>query len=193
MGIGYDSSLWMLRQVPALSERFRVVLLDNRDAGRSSKATLPYTIADIADDVAGLLDALDIQRAHLLGLSLGGMIGLEFALRHAGRLNRLVLSGTGAAPARSAFDPIHAWSWVKANDATGEVFAGEQFAWLFSPAFLRNREAVQQTVAMLTSNPSSCPLAQTVSDLDIAHLHSTWHRPEPVIPRSLRSSGPRKP
>ena len=154
MGIGYDSSLWMLRQVPALSEQFRVVILDNRDAGRSSKATRPYTIADMADDVAGLLDALDIQRAHLLGLSMGGMIGLEFALRHAGRLNRLVLSGTGGAPARSAFDPIQTWSWVKANDATGEVFAGEQLTWLFSLAFLRNQEAVQQTVAMLTANPN---------------------------------------
>jgi 3-oxoadipate enol-lactonase len=154
MGIGYDSSLWMLQQVPALSKQFRVVILDNRDAGRSSRATRSYTIADMADDVAGLLNALDIQRAHLLGLSMGGMIGLEFALRHGDRLNRLVLSGSGAAPARSAFDPIHAWSWVKANDATGEVFAGEQFTRLFSTAFLRNKVAVQQTLAMLSSNPN---------------------------------------
>ena len=71
MGIGYDSSLWTLQQVPELSTRFRVVLLDNRDAGRSSRADHPYTIADMADDVAGLLDALDIHRTHLLGLSMG--------------------------------------------------------------------------------------------------------------------------
>lgn len=58
MGIGYDSSLWTLQQVPVLSTRFRVVLLDNRDAGRSSRADYPYTIADMADDVAGLLDAV---------------------------------------------------------------------------------------------------------------------------------------
>src|SRR4051795_7216179 len=64
MGIGYDSSLWTLQQVPVLSTRFRGVLLDNRDAGRSSRGGRPYAIADMADDLPGLLDALDIQRTH---------------------------------------------------------------------------------------------------------------------------------
>jgi 3-oxoadipate enol-lactonase len=153
MGIGYDSSLWTLAQVPALSTLFRVVIVDNRDAGRSAKASHPYSIADMADDLAGLLDALGIQRTHLLGLSMGGMIALEFALRHADRLDRLVLAGTGAAPARSAVDPIQIWSWVKANDTTGKVFGGQQFTSLFSTAFLRNPEAVQDTTALLASNP----------------------------------------
>jgi 3-oxoadipate enol-lactonase len=153
MGIGYDSSLWTLAQVPALSTQFRVVLMDNRDAGRSSKATHPYRIADMADDLAGLLDALGIQHSHLLGLSMGGLIAQEFALRHADRLDRLVLTGTGAAPARSAVDPIEIWSWVKANDPTGDVFGGQQFASLFSTAFLRNSDAVRDTAKMLASNP----------------------------------------
>ena len=96
MGIGYDSSLWTLAQVPALSTQFQVVLVDNRDAGRSSRASHPYRIADMADDLAGLLDALGIQRSHLLGLSMGGMIAQEFALRHADRLDRLVLDRDGS-------------------------------------------------------------------------------------------------
>jgi pimeloyl-ACP methyl ester carboxylesterase len=154
MGIGYDSSLWTLQQVPVLSTRFRVVLLDNRDAGRSSRADHPYTIADMADDVAGLLDGLGIQRTHLLGLSMGSMIGMEFALRHADRLDRLVLAGPAAAPARSAVDAISIWNWVKANDPSGEVFGGQQFTWLFSSAFLRNQDAVQETIAILASNPN---------------------------------------
>ena len=153
MGIGYDSSLWTLAQVPALSTKFRMVLVDNRDAGRSSKASQSYEIADMADDLAGLLDALGIPRTHLLGLSMGGMIAQEFALRHADRLDRLVLAGTGAAPARSAVDPIQVWNWVKANDATGEVFGGQQFVSLFSTAFLRNHEAVRDTAELLASNP----------------------------------------
>ena len=58
MGIGYDSSLWTtLAQVPALSTQFQVILVDNRDAGRSSNALQPYAIVDMADDLAGLLDA----------------------------------------------------------------------------------------------------------------------------------------
>ncbi len=153
MGIGYDSSLWMLQQVPVLSTSFRVVLLDNRDAGRSSRAERAYAIADMADDLAGVLDELDIRRTHLLGLSMGSMIGMEFALRHPERLDRLVLAGPGAAPARSAVDPISIWSWVKSHDPGGEVFGAQQFTWLFSSAFLRTPRAVQDTATMLAGNP----------------------------------------
>jgi pimeloyl-ACP methyl ester carboxylesterase len=153
MGIGYDSSLWTLAQVPALSTQFQVIMVDNRDAGRSSNATRPYSVADMADDLAGLLDGLGIQRSHLLGLSMGGMIALEFALRHPDRLDRLVLTGTGAAPARSAVDPIQIWTWVKANDATGKVFGGQQFVSLFSTAFLRNHLVVRDTAELLAGNP----------------------------------------
>ena len=154
MGIGYDSTLWTLAQVPALSQKFQVVIFDNRDAGRSSQATSAYTIADMADDTAGLMNALDIKKAHVCGLSMGGMITMELALRHPGRVDRMILTGTPGAPARAAFHPIMTWNWVKANDKTGEIFACQQFTWLFSSAFLRNRTAVQQTVAMLSSNPN---------------------------------------
>ena len=67
MGIGYDATLWTLAQVPGLSRMFRVVIFDNRDVGRSAAAAAPYTIADMADDVAALMDALDIRRATCLG------------------------------------------------------------------------------------------------------------------------------
>jgi pimeloyl-ACP methyl ester carboxylesterase len=130
-----------------------VIIFDNRDSGRSSQAEGDYTIADLADDVAGLMDALDLRRAHLLGLSMGGMISQQVALRHPDRLDRLVLTGCGAAPARSSFDPIRAWDWIKTHDGSGETFACEQFNWLFSTAFRRNRTAVQETLAMLSSNP----------------------------------------
>jgi pimeloyl-ACP methyl ester carboxylesterase len=154
MGIGYDSTLWTLAQVPALSKKFQVIIFDNRDAGRSSQATSAYTVADMADDTAALMDALSVPKAHVCGLSMGGMIAMEFALRHPGKLDRLILTGAPGAPARSVFHPIMVWNWVKANDTTGQIFATQQFSWLFSGAFLRNKEAVQQTVAMLSSNPN---------------------------------------
>lgn len=153
MGIGYDASLWLLQQVPALARHFRIIAFDNRDAGRSSRASAPYGIGDMADDLSGLLDALDVARAHVLGVSMGGMIAQEFALRHPGRLDRLVLCATAAATARSACDPIRVWSWVHSADADGAMFAEQQFVWLFSPRFLRDREAVAQTRALLASNP----------------------------------------
>lgn len=154
MGIGYDSSLWSLHQVPALSRRFQVIVLDNRDVGRSTKATGEYAIEDMADDVAGLLDALGIQRAHVLGLSMGALIAQEFAVRHPGRLNRLVLCGPDAAPARDVFHPIAVWQAVKESDRSGSVFVAQQFTWLFSAAFRRNATAVRQTIEFLSSNPN---------------------------------------
>jgi 3-oxoadipate enol-lactonase len=77
-----------------LSSDFRVIIPDNRDAGENDPETEPYTISDIADDVAGLLRALGIQRAHVLGGMWGGCIAQEFALRHADMLDRLVLVST---------------------------------------------------------------------------------------------------
>lgn len=154
MGIGYDSSLWMLHQVPALAREFQVVIFDNRDVGRSAGSGGPYTIADMADDVAGLMDALGLARAHVLGLSMGALIAQEFAVRHGHRLDRLVLSGPDAAPARQVFHPIAVWDWVKARDTGGAMFAAQQFAWLFSTAFLRNSAGVQQTIEFLSSNPN---------------------------------------
>jgi pimeloyl-ACP methyl ester carboxylesterase len=82
------------------------------------------------------------------------MIGMEFGLRHADRLDRLVLAGPAAAPARSVVDPISIWNWVKANDPGGEVFRGQQFTWLFSSTFLRNQQSAHETAALLASNPN---------------------------------------
>lgn len=152
MGIGYDSTLWGY-MAPPLAERFRVILMDNRDSGQSSRATTPYTIADMADDAVGVLDALDIERAHVAGTSMGGFIAQELAIRHPDRVDRLVLMATAAAPARAAADPIAAWRFVKNHDPTGQVFAGQQLAWLFSTPFLRNDEMVQATLEQLAANP----------------------------------------
>lgn len=154
MGIGFDATLWGLNQIPAFSSEFQVIAFDNRDAGRSSKATASYSIADMADDVAGLLDGLEINRAHLLGHSMGGMIALEFALRYPERVDKLVLTGTGAGTARAKFDPISVLSFVKQHDAEGLTFAAQQLVWFFSTDFLRNHQAVDDTLNLLGSNPN---------------------------------------
>jgi 3-oxoadipate enol-lactonase len=154
MGIGYDATLWGLYQVPFFSEHFQTIVFDNRDAGRSSYANDAYSIADMADDLAGLLDGLGIEKAHLLGISMGGMICQEFALRYPERLDKLVLTGTGAAPGRAKFDPITTWNYVKKHDTEGLMFAAQQFLWLFSESFRRNPAAVDQTLQMLADNPN---------------------------------------
>jgi pimeloyl-ACP methyl ester carboxylesterase len=153
-GIGSDATLWGLHQIPAFSSEFQVIAFDNRDSGRSSRATESYTIGDMAEDVVGHLDGLQIERAHLLGISMGGMIAQEFALRHPERLDRLVLAGTGAGTGRARFDPITLWSFVKQHDAEGFAFAAQQLVWIFSTDLLRNHQAVDEVLTFLGSNPN---------------------------------------
>jgi len=93
-GLGADTFLWF-RQTPELSKQFQVIVFDNRGAGESDKPEEPYTVKMFADDTAGLLKALGIARAHIIGASLGGLIAQEFALTYPQMVNRLVLASTG--------------------------------------------------------------------------------------------------
>ncbi|MEZ4372391.1 MAG: alpha/beta fold hydrolase [Polyangiaceae bacterium] len=81
-----------------LEDDFRLVLFDNRGMGRSEVPRPPYTTARMADDAAEVLRAAGVERAHVFGMSLGGMIAQELALRHTTRVDRLVLGCTRAGP-----------------------------------------------------------------------------------------------
>jgi 3-oxoadipate enol-lactonase len=91
--LGLDRRMWN-RQVPALAESFRVLAYDVRGHGRSDKPRGPYTLETLADDLHGLLDALGIETASLLGISLGGMIAQTFALAYPDKVDRLILADT---------------------------------------------------------------------------------------------------
>ncbi len=97
MGLAADSTAWMF-QVPDFAKRYRTVTFDNRGVGRSAKPPGPYTIHLMADDAAALLDALDIRRAYVLGVSMGGMIAQELAIRHPERVRGLILACTFPEP-----------------------------------------------------------------------------------------------
>src|SRR5215207_10050773 len=79
--IGTTLEMWDA-QARALSNRYRCLRYDTRGHGRSPVVDRPVTIEDLADDLAGLLDALGVERAHIVGLSLGGMTAQAFGARH---------------------------------------------------------------------------------------------------------------
>lgn len=83
-------------QVAALTKRFRVVRNDTRGHGRSPVPTGPYSLDDLVDDAVALLDRLEVRRAHVVGLSLGGMTAMRLAARHPDRVDRLALLCTTA-------------------------------------------------------------------------------------------------
>jgi pimeloyl-ACP methyl ester carboxylesterase len=82
--------------IDQLAARSRVIAFDNRGAGRSDKPDAPYSIELMAADALGVMDALDVTRADVLGISLGGRIALELARGHPERVERLILVSTSA-------------------------------------------------------------------------------------------------
>jgi len=92
---GVSGGTWSWEEsIEAWSPHFRVIVFDNIGAGRSSKPHRPYTIEEMADHAAAVLGAAEVKRAGVVGLSMGGMIAQELALRHSDRVHRLVLGCT---------------------------------------------------------------------------------------------------
>jgi len=86
---------WWYRQIPALTPHCRVLAFDNRGAGRTDKPKMEYSIRLFADDTAGLMDALGIGKAHVLGVSMGGYIAQELAINYPEKVKSLILGCTG--------------------------------------------------------------------------------------------------
>ncbi|WP_256840735.1 3-oxoadipate enol-lactonase [Ornithinimicrobium cryptoxanthini] len=165
--LGSNLSMWD-QQVDALAEHFRVVRYDTRGHGRSPVPDGPYSIDDLVDDVVALLDRLGVQRAHFVGLSLGGMTGMRLAARERDRVDRLALLCTGA-----AMPPAANWTTRAATvraQGTGAVAEAVVARW-FTDAF---REAQPEQIAhfeqMVAATPAEgyAGCCEVIAEMDLS-------------------------
>lgn len=148
--LGTNFAMWD-PQIPALSQKFRVLRYDMRGHGRSAVTPGPYSIEGLARDVLGLLDALKIERAHFCGLSVGGALGQWFGVNAANRFKSLTLSNTAA-----RIGTADGWNArIKTVQEGGMAFVADAVvARWFTEAFAKSSpEKVESTRQMLLHTP----------------------------------------
>jgi 3-oxoadipate enol-lactonase len=157
-------------QMQALTERYRVLRYDSRGHGRSEAPNGPYTIDMLAADGLGLLDALDIERAHFCGLSKGGMVGQVLGAKHGERLISLALCSTAChMPARELWQERIR---VATEQGMAALAEGVVERW-FTEAFRREPSiAVDRVRQMILDTPAHgyAGCCAAIRDMDLREL-----------------------
>lgn len=174
MGLAANTLAWTL-EVPALSQRHRTVIFDNRDVGRSSMADGPYEVSDMARDALALADALELESFHLLGVSLGGAISQEMALAAPERVRTLTLAVTWARSGAWARKLSDVWG-ARRQDATREQHIDELMLRTLSEEFFENTEAVAFLRRMMLSDPNPQPPEAFARQLAASSRHDARDR-----------------
>jgi len=138
MGLSGNTAHWGDPFVELLERDFEVIAYDHRGTGRSAPVSAPFTITDLADDAAALLDTLELDRVAVLGISMGGMVAQELALAHPDRVATLILGCTYAGGEGSTFtdqatierlaEPVMSGDRERATRAGWEVNVSKTYA-----------------------------------------------------------------
>ena len=150
---GYGGNLdgWdtLAPRVEKLSKNYKVITLDNRGTGRTSKPDGPYSVPIMADDIAGLLNNLSISKTHVLGSSMGGMIAQEVAIRHPEKVFKLVLVCTSPGgiaynhPKQSEVIKKLSWAYSPPDGRTMDNVMEEMMSIVYYPSyFTENKERI---------------------------------------------------
>jgi pimeloyl-ACP methyl ester carboxylesterase len=135
-GLGANVTGWD-SQLEPLSRHYQLIAFDNRGAGRSEKPDEAYSIHQMADDTAALMDELGVPAAHVFGMSMGGMIAQDMYHRHRARVKSLILSGTMAGGPMATFPDVKVFQQFVSNGATSMAEAiAEGLKLFYSEEFL---------------------------------------------------------
>ncbi|HXN86212.1 MAG TPA: alpha/beta fold hydrolase [Candidatus Binataceae bacterium] len=177
MGLGASSAAWDPELVADLAKSFRVVTFDNRGTGESDKPDIPYSIEMFADDAAGVLEHLQIPTAHIFGVSMGGMIAQEFALRHPKQTHTVTLGCTTAGGTNSVPPPPES---IKILTAPREGVSPEEVirrGWPlgYTPEYIRaHRADLEASIPRLLKHPT--PPFAFQRQLEGTYTLKTWDR-----------------
>jgi len=155
-GLGNDLSSWAL-QIPDLAKRYRVISFDNRGSGRTDAPDLPYSIRMMAEDTAGLMDALGIEKAHVLGVSMGGYITQELAIRHPDRVRSLVLATTSVGPYLLKISILQTWAREALAGMSPMTLFQIMLPFMFNDSCFEDPEVVEMAVGTIAGHSSTPP------------------------------------
>lgn len=177
MGMAGSCRGWHALQVPELAPHHRLILYDHRGVGESEDPGGAFSTADLADDLAAVLEALDVPRAHVLGAFMGGMAAQELALRHPERLERLVLVGCYARPDAKRRLLLEKWREMARTGTSAEVFLRERLLWTLQDETLEQADLIE---AMARSFPGQgaipIPADLLIRQCDACLGHDTLDR-----------------
>lgn len=163
-------------QIPAFAERYRALRFDNRGAGRTSAPDELYSMRQMADDTAALMDALGVQTAYVLGVSMGGMIAQELAINHPGRVRKLVLACTRAKPTnvrRMAAEVQRATRMSELGPQEREAYG---MPWGRTATFMQDQARVDAAIDLAGKDPYPMPAHAYVRQLEATMAHDTAYR-----------------
>jgi len=157
MGVGGSCQGWLPFQVPAFSKRRRVLIYDHRGVADSEDDGRPFTTADLAGDLVGLLDALEIERADLLGAFLGGMVAQHTALDRPERVARLGLVGTYARPDPKRRLLLEQWKQMVRADRSQDLLMRNRLLWTLRDETLDDTELVDAMIGFFRRDGPAAP------------------------------------
>jgi pimeloyl-ACP methyl ester carboxylesterase len=152
---GYSATmdLWPPEFLKNLSNQFEVIVFDNRGMGLTDAPAGNFSIEQLADDTAGLMDALEIEQAHVLGWSLGGSIAQELALEHPEKVNKLVLYASDFGVSKSVPPSSEVLAEMLNASGSEEERGMRLIGLMFPQQWLTNHPDIMQWFPMPTEHP----------------------------------------
>ncbi len=140
IGLSANIDWWTKDVIESLAEDFKLVIFDNRGTGKTSKTDIDFSIKMLADDTAGLMDALGFKRFHVLGISMGGMIAQELTLNYPERIEKLILGCTNCGGSKQIPPSAEVIEILRTpkDDMTPEELINGTIPLLYTENFIKN-------------------------------------------------------